>query len=84
MSSGPAQLRSQIAAHKRRISFLDRLIDRKFDHHDAMLAQVNYSKEYEAVFKAQLERTLSPLWDEIDELTEKIQKLKEELAALGG
>jgi len=49
-----------------------------------MLAQVNYSKEYEVVFKAQLERTLRPLWDEIDELSEKIQKLKEELAALGG
>jgi len=49
-----------------------------------MLAQVGYSREYEVVFKAQLDRTLRPMWDEIDELSEKIGKLMEELAALGG
>lgn len=82
MSSKADLIKSRITLYKHRTLIVEARIDQKVDEHERMLSQVDYSKEYEAVFDEQLTRTLKPMWDELLALGEKVEELELELEKL--
>lgn len=82
MSSKADMIKSRITLYKHRTLIVEARIDKKVDEHERMLSQVDYSKEYEAVFDEQLKRTLQPMWDELLSLSEKVEELEGELEEL--
>ncbi|PUU77400.1 hypothetical protein B9Z19DRAFT_1128382 [Tuber borchii] len=78
MSPKSDLIKSRITLYKHRKLIVEARIDQKVDEHERMLSQVDYSKEYEAVFDEQLTRTLKPMWDELLALGENIEELEAE------